>query len=262
MPPDAPVIKAVCLVVFIIFSLYWLTGRIEFGKIRYKSIHSLFVAIIRASTHFVKRKYGRNTHSTPAAAIAQPAAHGLDFRHGRRSFCPGWLRVRHHQRHRRAGRDFDWLVVSLLSRQGSYFARSGYRYQERSPALYDQFLPPTWSICPCLLLDRLIDPFINLYLACPAYGHILLGADVSAEIAAAAAAVEQEGLGRITTVLQQVAPHLNEARARLVATVWQSGGQGADWAGHKLPRRRISAASDSEVKRMLLAYLEAVMRGQ
>ena len=137
------------------------------------------------------------------------------------------------------------------------------RYQERSRALYDQVFTADLVYLPLpVLLDRLIDPFIDLYLTCPAYGHILLGADVSAEIAAAAAAVEQEGLGRITTVLQQVAPHLNGARARLVATVCKAVVKVLIGLVTNSRDEEFQRQVTIEVKRMLSAYLEPVMRGQ
>lgn len=43
-----------------------------------------------------------------------------------------------------------------------------------------------------VLLDRLIDPFLELHLECPAYAHLLLGSDASADIASATCELDEE----------------------------------------------------------------------
>ena len=57
------------------------------------------------------------------------------------------------------------------------------------------------------------------YHVCPIYAHILLGADVSPEIAAASRELEQESIRRTAELFLRVAPHLGEQRAWLSATV-------------------------------------------
>ena len=94
------------------------------------------------------------------------------------------------------------------------------RYRAEIFALYDQAFTADVIYLPLpVLLDRLIDPFLEKHLACPVYTHIMLGADVSPEIAAAVYEVEQESIRRIAALFVRLVPSLTEVRARLAAVV-------------------------------------------
>jgi hypothetical protein len=70
-----------------------------------------------------------------------------------------------------------------------------------------------------VVIDRIVDPFVELHVACPAFKQILLGSDVSADIAAASEEMDEEIVERMARFLQQAAPDIDERRARLVAMV-------------------------------------------
>jgi AcrR family transcriptional regulator len=136
------------------------------------------------------------------------------------------------------------------------------RYHQRSRALYDQIFNADLVYVPLsVLLDRLIDPFLEMYTLCPAYGHILLGADVSTEIAAASAALEQEGVERIAGVLQLVAPHLDKSRAGIIAAVCKATVKALIALVTNSTSPEFQAQVTVEVKRMLLAYLTPILNG-
>ncbi|MCJ7435362.1 MAG: TetR/AcrR family transcriptional regulator [Anaerolineales bacterium] len=135
------------------------------------------------------------------------------------------------------------------------------RYRAEILALYDQVFTADVIYLPLpVLLDRLIDPFLEKYLLCPIYAHILLGADVSPEIAAASRELEQESIRRTAELFLRVAPNLGEQRARLSATVVK--------AIIKSLVSLLAASNDPEYrrqiiiefKRVLLAYAESTIQ--
>jgi AcrR family transcriptional regulator len=134
------------------------------------------------------------------------------------------------------------------------------RHYERMQVLFDDFCTKDTVYLPLtVIIDRLIDAFVDLHLTCPAYKHILLGSDVSADIAAASGELDQEITERIAGILQLTAPNMGEQRAHLVATVCK--------AQVKALLALITPSSDqecqsqitAEMKRMLIAYLEPIL---
>jgi AcrR family transcriptional regulator len=133
------------------------------------------------------------------------------------------------------------------------------RHYEQVQALFDEVFTKDAVYLPLpVLLDRLIDPFIELHIACPAYKHMLLGSDISADIAAASEELGQEITERIAGILQLTAPNMDEQQAHLIATVCKAQVKALITlitpAGDKEFRSQITA----EVKRMLFAYLEPI----
>jgi AcrR family transcriptional regulator len=135
------------------------------------------------------------------------------------------------------------------------------RYRTEIFELYDQAFTADVIYLPLpVLLDRLIDPFLEKHLACPVYTHIMLGADVSPEIAAAVYEMEQESIRRIAELFLRIVPSLGEQRARLSATVVK--------AIIKSLVSLLAASTDPEYrlqlilefKRVLLAYVESTTR--
>jgi AcrR family transcriptional regulator len=133
------------------------------------------------------------------------------------------------------------------------------RHLAQVRALYDDVFTEDIVYLPLpVVIDRLIDPFVDLHLSCPAYKHMLLGSDVSADIAEAEEALDQEMVDRIASFLRSKAPQMEPPRARLVATICKAEGKALIALltpdGDESYRQRVIA----EGKRMLLAYLVSV----
>lgn len=135
------------------------------------------------------------------------------------------------------------------------------RYRREMLTLFDQVFTIDVIYLPLpVLLDRLIDPFLEKHLARPVYAQILLGADVSPEIAAAAYELEQESTRRIAEMFLQLVPELGEQHARLSANVVK--------AIIKSLVSLVTSSSDmeyrhqliAEFKHVLLAYVESTVR--
>lgn len=135
------------------------------------------------------------------------------------------------------------------------------RYQQQSRNLFKTVFVQDARYLPLeVLLDRLIDPFLDMYCKYPVYAHILLGADVSADIAAASRGMEAEMIAEMADFIHLLAPHLKKKRAHLVATVGK--------AVVKMLISLVTASQDErqradvivEVKRMLLGYLGPMLK--
>jgi AcrR family transcriptional regulator len=134
------------------------------------------------------------------------------------------------------------------------------RYHQEEQELFDKVLTDDVIYLPLVvLLDRLIDPFLEMYCTCPVYAHILLGTDVSADIAAASQESEQEVIERLAGILVRVAPQIDTQQASLTAVICKA-------AVKSLISLRLSSSDEvfqtritAEVKRMMLAYLEVVL---
>ena len=94
------------------------------------------------------------------------------------------------------------------------------RHLEQVRAIYDQIFTEDLVYLPLeVVIDRIVDPFVELQVACPEFKQILLGSDVSADIAAASEEMDEEIVERLARFLQQMAPGMDGQRARLVAVV-------------------------------------------
>ena len=134
------------------------------------------------------------------------------------------------------------------------------RYHQEEKELFERVFTDDVIYLPLsVLLDRLIDPFLDLYCDCPVYAHILLGTDVSADIAAASQEIEQEVIERLANIMQKVAPQIDHQQAYLTAVICKSAVKSL------ISLRTSSSDGDfrvqitAEIKRMLLAYLEQVI---
>jgi AcrR family transcriptional regulator len=136
------------------------------------------------------------------------------------------------------------------------------RHYEQVQVLFDQVFTQDAIYLPLhVLIDRLIDAFVELHLACPAYKHILLGADVSADVAAASEALDQEIVERMAGILQLTAPNLDEQRAHLVATVCKAQVKALLALMTPTSDGEFQTQVTAEMKRMLVAYLEPIFDG-
>ena len=136
------------------------------------------------------------------------------------------------------------------------------RHLEQVRALYDEIFTADAVYLPLsVLLDRLIDLFVALHTACPAYKHLLLGSDVSADIAAASEEIDQEIVERTASFLRLRAPDMDPQRARLVATVCKAMVKASLSLVTTSSDEQFRAQVTAEVKRMLHAYLEPIIGG-
>jgi AcrR family transcriptional regulator len=131
------------------------------------------------------------------------------------------------------------------------------RHQEQVRGIFDRVSMGDLVYLPLdVLLDRLVDPFVELHTACPAYKHILLGSDVSTDIAAANEELDREIVRRMAQVLQLTASNMDAERAHLVATVCKAQVKALLSLVASSQDREFQSRVTAEVKRMLQAYLE------
>jgi len=134
------------------------------------------------------------------------------------------------------------------------------RYHQEERELFKRTFTDDVVYLPLpVLLDRLVDPFLELYCDCPVYAHILLGTDVSADIAAVSHEIEREVIERLTDVLQRVAPHIDKHQAYLTATICKSSVKALISLRSSEQDEDFKTHFTAEIKRMLLAYLEQVL---
>ena len=134
------------------------------------------------------------------------------------------------------------------------------RYYEQVHALYGEvFTGDLASMSLPALIDRLLDPFLSMYTANPIYCHLLLGADVSTDIAAASGAMEQEIIERTADIFCRVAPGLRVQRAKLVATVCKAQVKALISLVTSSRDKKFQRQVTAEVKQMLLAYLDPIL---
>ncbi|MBI2837542.1 MAG: TetR family transcriptional regulator [Acidobacteria bacterium] len=135
------------------------------------------------------------------------------------------------------------------------------RHLEQLRGLYARVFTDDVVYLPLpVLLDRLVDPFLELHLGRPDYAHILLGASVSADIAAAGSVAEDEIQERLTHLFLRVAPRLSKARARLVATVCKGTVKALIAMASEVNDRKHRAKIVAETKQMMLLYFQSVLR--
>lgn len=133
------------------------------------------------------------------------------------------------------------------------------RHLEQVQALYDWVFTEDLIRLPLeVVIDRIVDPFVELQAACPEFKQILLGSDVSADIAAASEEIDDEIDDRMASFLRQAAPNLSEQRAHLVAMVCKAEVKAllslVTCDCSEGFRTRITA----EMKRMLFNYLAPI----
>jgi AcrR family transcriptional regulator len=137
------------------------------------------------------------------------------------------------------------------------------RYYAEERLLFERVFVEDMKYLPLdVMLDRLVDPFLDLYLRYPAYAHILLGSDVSAGIAAASCGMEQELITRTAAFFRLILPSLDEDRSRLLAVVSKATIKALIALLMASKDQQYQADVTLEVKRMLLAYLREVFTQQ
>lgn len=136
------------------------------------------------------------------------------------------------------------------------------RHLEQLRAVYDQVFTEDLVYLPLeVVIDRIVDPFVDLHIACPAFKQILLGSDVSADIAAASETLDEEIVERMARFLRQTAPDLSEQRACLVAMVCKAEVKALLSLITCDCSEDFRAQLTAEMKHMLLNYLAPIFSG-
>jgi AcrR family transcriptional regulator len=167
---------------------------------------------------------------------------------------------------------YESITTNAIAEQAGISIGSLYRYFPDKEAIlkalvnrhlkelhqvYDQIFNKDLIYLPLpVVLDRVLDPFVEMHVKFPAYKHLLLGADVSPDIAAASEALEDEILERLVYFFQRAVPHIGEERAHLVALVCKAEVKALLSLLETSSDGELQAQIVAEVKRMLHAYLE------
>lgn len=140
------------------------------------------------------------------------------------------------------------------------------RYCKEQGELFERVFTSDVVYLPlAVLLDRLVDPFLEMHSACPVYTHILLGTDGSADIniAFASQEIEQEAVKRLTGIFQQWAPYLDREQVLVTAMLCRATTKALISLRSSDPHAEqdedFKAYLTAECKRMLLTYLEKTL---
>jgi AcrR family transcriptional regulator len=132
------------------------------------------------------------------------------------------------------------------------------RYRAELHALHDRvFTVQTARLPPEELFDRVVETLAAFYRAHPGCRPMLFGSASVPALATAAATLHQECVDRVDTMIGLGMPHIPPARRRLLAnlnvTVLKALLPLAE-----SPDPRVRAEVLAEIKRMLIAYFQAV----
>ena len=105
------------------------------------------------------------------------------------------------------------------------------------------------------MLDRMIDPFVAFHLNNPAFGQLMLGSDVSAELAAATADMDEAVIERIRQMISLRAPGISPERAALMARTCKAMVKALFALLENTPNPDERTALVTELKRVFLLYL-------
>jgi AcrR family transcriptional regulator len=137
------------------------------------------------------------------------------------------------------------------------------RHMEHMQATYDHvFTEDLARLDLAEIIDRIIDPFVALHAANPEFKQMLLGSDVSPEIAAASEEMDEAIGERLADFLRQAAPDLEEQRARLVARVCKAEVKALLSLITPDSEETFRAQVITEMKRMLYNYLAPMLGRQ
>lgn len=109
------------------------------------------------------------------------------------------------------------------------------------------------------LVDRQIDPFIRFFMEHPGFEHIMLGAEVSADLAAATAELDDAVTTGLKASLQQRNPQLSDDQALLAATVAKGMVKGLFGLLRANADPAFQADIMTEYKRSLVGYVRGVV---
>ena len=137
------------------------------------------------------------------------------------------------------------------------------RYYDQQIEMFEHiFVEDMKYLPPEIMIDRLLDPILKLHCGYPAFIHIMLGSDVSTDIASASCELDEEITRRLANFLKMLSPHLQDEQAHLTAVVTKSI--------FKSSVSMLASSQDEhfqnqvvvEIKKMLLAYLTPILEPQ
>jgi AcrR family transcriptional regulator len=112
------------------------------------------------------------------------------------------------------------------------------------------------------IVDRQIDPYIAFSEQHLGFKHAFLGAEVSADLAAAMAELDDAVLAGIKSLLQRLNSQLGDERATMAATVLKGMVKGLFGTLESDPDPVFQAGVIAEYKRALADYIRRVIQGE
>jgi len=134
------------------------------------------------------------------------------------------------------------------------------QYYNQMGSLFDKLMVEDMKyLPPALFIDRLLDPILELHCSHRVYAHILLGSDVSTDIASVSCGSESEINAHIAEFFHLIAPQVAEDQARMAAIVCKASLKAliALLGGFDDPTYQQQVIN--EFKKMLLAYLKPII---
>jgi hypothetical protein len=133
------------------------------------------------------------------------------------------------------------------------------RYYRLEREIFEKtFVEDVKYLPPSLMLDRLIDPLLELHCAWPAYAHILLGTDVSVDIAAAACGSETDINEKLAEFFCLISPNLDHEQVLMAAVICKTSLKGLISLVVGSNDEKYRNQVILEYKKMMLAYLQPI----
>ncbi|MGF1503619.1 MAG: TetR/AcrR family transcriptional regulator [Chloroflexi bacterium] len=130
------------------------------------------------------------------------------------------------------------------------------RYVARMVDLHEQTFAVDVTALPLdTLLDQMIDPFVRFHLESPAFGHLMLGADLSNELAEATARMDEAVIAQINGLITAQRPDIAPERALHMARLAKAVVKALFALVEQHPDQ--AEVLVAETKRMFRAYLES-----
>jgi AcrR family transcriptional regulator len=137
------------------------------------------------------------------------------------------------------------------------------RYYDQQIKMFEHiFVEDMKYLPPEIMIDRLLDPILKLHCGYPAFIHIMLGSDVSTDIAAASCELDEEITYRLANFLKMLSPHLQDEQAHLTAVVTKSIFKSSVSMLASSQDETFQNQVVAEIKKMLLAYLTPILEPQ
>ena len=109
-------------------------------------------------------------------------------------------------------------------------------------------------------VDRLLNPILRFHLSYPEFSSLWLNAEVSPPLKAAMQAMDKEVLGRAHELLEARVPGIPTGQAWMIVTVLELAVKSLLGLVGRSDDPAFQAQAATETKRMLIAYIEDVVR--
>ncbi|MEJ2720948.1 MAG: hypothetical protein P8181_07375, partial [bacterium] len=111
-------------------------------------------------------------------------------------------------------------------------------------------------------VDALLDPILEFHLSFPEFRMLWLGTEVSPELRASMRAMDDELTGRVEELLESRVPGISSEDAKIVVTVMEVAVKSLLALLGRSDRSENKTRVVTEVKRMLVLYVEDLIHGQ